>query len=358
MKFLSVASARPNFVKLASVDHAVRGLGEGAPEHVVVHTGQHYDPLFSDVFFEQLGIRLPAVNLGVHGGTRDEAIDRTAEAIAPVLEREKPDVVLAYGDVNGAAGAARACAALGIRLAHVEAGLRSFDDSMPEERNRIEVDRLAQVLFCTEESGVRHLEQEGAKGDVRFVGNTMIDTLLRMLPRLDDVSLPDGLPASYAVATIHRPSNVDDADALESVLGFIGDVSARLPVLLPAHHRLKASLERFNLEEMLPKTVLLLEPQPYLPFLKLMRGSQFLLTDSGGIQEEAVLLRKRCFTLRRNTERPVTIAVGSNVLVDPASARDREAVLAFAEAPGDVGVDIPPFWDGKAGERIVDIVRV
>jgi len=357
MKFLSVASARPNFVKLAAVEHAVRTLGDASMEHVIVHTGQHYDPLFSDVFFEELDIRMPAYNLGVHGGTREEAIDRTRDAILPVLEQEKPDAVLVYGDVNGATGAARAAARLGMRLAHVEAGLRSFDETMPEELNRIEIDRLAQVLFCTEESGVRHLEQERASGEIHLVGNTMIDTLLRMLPRLDDVVLPSSLPPRFTAATLHRPSNVDDADALHSILAFLGEVSTRCTVVLPVHHRLQASLEKFNLEEIVPKTVLLLPPQPYLSFLRLMRESAFLLTDSGGIQEEAVLLRKRCFTLRRNTERPVTIAVGSNILVDPATKRDREAVLEFAQAPGDVGVDIPQFWDGKAGERIVSILR-
>lgn len=358
MKILSVASARPNFVKLAAVDHAVRAANDPTLDHVIVHTGQHYDPLFSDVFFEQLDIRLPAHNLGVHGGTREEAIDRTKAAMIPVLEREKPDVVLVYGDVNGAVGAARAAKELGVRLAHVEAGLRSFDNGMPEELNRIEVDELSDVLFCSEESGVRHLEEKGAtSGEVRFVGNTMIDTLIRMLPRVDDAALPPGLPASYAVATLHRPSNVDDADALNAVLGFLGQVSAKRPVVLPVHHRLRASMDRFNLSDILPKTVFLVEPQPYLSFLRLMDGAAFLLTDSGGIQEEAVLLRKRCFTLRRNTERPSTIAAGSNILIDPATARDRRAVLEFAEAPGDVGVDTPQLWDGHAGARIVDILR-
>ncbi len=357
MKILSVASARPNFVKLAAIDHAVRAANDPTLEHVIVHTGQHYDPLFSDVFFEQLDIRLPAHNLGVHGGTREEAIERTHAAMVPVLEAEKPDVVLVYGDVNGAVGAARAAKQLGIRLAHVEAGLRSFDNTMPEELNRVEVDGVADVLFCSEESGVRHLVQEGAKGAVHFVGNTMIDTLIRMLPRVGDAPLPPGLPESYAVATLHRPSNVDDADALKAVLGFIAEVSAKCPVVLPVHHRLKAALEKSNLEEILPKTVLLVEPQPYVSFLRLMSDARFLLTDSGGIQEEAVLLRKRCFTLRRNTERPATIAVGSNLLVDPALPRDRVAVLEFAEAPGDVGVDIPQLWDGRAGERIVGILR-
>ncbi len=357
MKILSVASARPNFVKLAAIDHAVRSLKDPSVEHVIVHTGQHYDPLFSDVFFEELQISLPAHNLGVHGTDRVETIDRTAEAILPILTIEKPDVVLVYGDVNGAVGAARSAAKLGITLAHVEAGLRSFDNTMPEELNRIEVDRLADILFCSEEMALRHLQQEGVKGAAHFVGNTMIDTLLRMLPHIDGMALPAGLPSHFAVATLHRPSNVDDPEILRLVLQFLEEVSTRCPIVLPVHHRLQSSLDKFDLTKTLPETLHVLSPQPYLPFLRLMRSSVFLLTDSGGIQEEAVLLRKRCFTLRRNTERPVTIAVGSNILIDPAAERDRSVVFEFAKLPGDVGVDIPQFWDGRAGERIVAILR-
>lgn len=357
MKILSVASARPNFVKLASIDHAVRVVNHPSLQHVIVHTGQHYDPLFSDVFFEQLDIRLPTHNLGIHGGTRDEVIDRTTAAMIPILQTEKPDIVLVYGDVNGAVGAARAAHELGIRLAHVEAGLRSFDHSMPEELNRIEVDRLAQILFCTEDSGLRHLEKEGSMGKAYLVGNTMIDTMLRMLPQVEQAVLPASLPPAFAVATLHRPSNVDDADALRFVLEFIAEVSTKCPIVLPVHHRLRASIDRFSFSNLLPTTVMLLEPQPYISFLRLMHDAQFLLTDSGGIQEEAVLLRKRCFTLRRNTERPVTVTVGSNILIDPSLKHDRNVVMEFAADPRDVGVDIPPFWDGKAGERIVSILR-
>ncbi len=357
MKILSVASARPNFVKLASIDHAIRALGHSSVQHVIVHTGQHYDPLFSDVFFEQLDIHVPTHNLGIHGGTRDDVIDRTKTAMVPVLQQEKPDVVLVYGDVNGAVGAARAAAELGIKLAHVEAGLRSFDKTMPEELNRREVDRLAQMLFCTEESGRRHLEQEGITGKIYLVGNTMIDTMVRMLPQLEHATLPDNLPAAFAVATLHRPSNVDDADALRFVLEFLAEVSTKCPIVVPVHHRLRASIDRFGCSDLLPATVTLLEPQPYISFLRLMHDARFLLTDSGGIQEEAVLLRKRCFTLRRNTERPITITVGSNILIDPSLERDRTVVLEFAADPRDVGVDIPPFWDGKAGERIVGLLR-
>lgn len=354
MKVLSVASARPNFVKLAAIDHAVRMAHASSLEHVIVHTGQHYDPLFSDVFFEQLDIRLPTANLGVHGGTRAEAIQKTDDAITPVLREQQPDIVLVYGDVNGAVGAAHACSRLGIRLAHVEAGLRSFDTTMPEELNRADVDVRADMLFCTEESAVTNLKNEKVKGDIHLVGNTMIDTLLRMLPRMEQAGLPHGLPERYAVATLHRPSNVDDADALTMVLDFIGAVSQRCPVVLPVHHRLATALDAFHLTETLPTSVQLLPPQPYVSFLRLMRESAFLLTDSGGIQEEAVLLQKRCFTLRRNTERPVTITCGSNKLVDPSRAEERALVLDFAQQPIAPHITVPPLWDGHAGERILD----
>ena len=358
MKLLSVASARPNFVKLAAIDHAVRSLNDPSIEHVIVHTGQHYDPLFSDVFFEQLQITTPAHNLGIHGGTREEVIDRTEQAMLPVLDQEQPDVVIVYGDVNGAVGAARAAKKLGMRLAHVEAGLRSFDTSMPEELNRMEVDAASDVLFCSETSGVSHLEEPGStNGDVHFVGNTMIDTLVRMLPSIQGMPLPIDIALPYVVATLHRPSNVDDRTTLSGILHFLGDVGERCSVVVPVHHRLRSMLDKHGLTDEIPKGVRLIEAQPYTSFLRLAMSSAFILTDSGGIQEEAVLLRKRCFTLRRNTERPVTIEVGSNILIDPSAERDRHAVLAFAEDPGDVGVDVPPLWDGHAGERIVAILK-
>ena len=357
MKLLSVASARPNFVKLASVDHAVRALNDPSVEHVIVHTGQHYDPLFSEVFFEELQISVPAVNLGVHGGDRDETITKTKEAITPVLKEQTPDVVLVYGDVNGAVGAARAATELGITLAHVEAGLRSFDKSMPEELNRIEIDQLAQTLFCTEKAGVRHLAQENAKGSVFLVGNTMIDTLIRMLPKIKGLVLPTHIKKPFGVVTLHRPSNVDDPVTLRKNIDFLNEVAAQCSLVLPVHHRMRAMLDKHGLEKHVSKDLHLLDAQPYMSFLRLVMDCAFILTDSGGIQEEAVLLRKRCFTLRRNTERPVTIEVGSNILIDPSHDRDRKAVLEFAEHPADLNVDVPKFWDGKTGERIVSILK-
>lgn len=357
MKLLSVVSARPNFVKLAAVHHAIAEREDPSVEHVIIHTGQHYDPLFSDVFFSELAIPLPAYNLGVHDGEREEVIARTEEALLPLLARLHPDCILVYGDVNGAAGAAQAARHLGLRLAHIEAGLRSGDLSMPEEHNRIAVDALADLLFCTEESALEHLVAEGVRGEAFLVGNTMIDTLIRMMPIITKQNLPGGIPETFSIVTLHRPSNVDSEEALSSVLQFLAEVSQRCPLILPVHHRLHDALDQFHLQGILPSSVLLLPALPYLQFLRLLQESRFILTDSGGIQEEATYLKKRCFTLRRNTERPVTILSGSNTLIDPACPEDRKKVLRYAANPVLPTVTIPPLWDGMAGERILKTLK-
>ncbi|MBP7113908.1 MAG: UDP-N-acetylglucosamine 2-epimerase (non-hydrolyzing) [Candidatus Peribacteraceae bacterium] len=350
---LSSASARPNFVKLAAVHHALAKC-EGV-KHMIVHTGQHYDPLLSDIFFKQLQIPEPDENLGVKGGAnREETIALTAEAMKPVLKLARPDIVLVYGDVNGAVGAARAAADVGIRIGHVEAGLRSFDSDMPEELNRIEIDKLADELFVSEQSGLDHLKKEGAKGRVSFVGNTMIDTLIRMRPSIDASRLPFDLPERYAVATLHRPSNVDSKEALERNIAFLSEVSEKCPLILPLHRRTQAALTAHGLK--LGDRIQSIEPLGYLEFLRLVSPAEFILTDSGGIQEEAAFLQKRCFTLRRNTERPATVRSGSNMLIDPDQSSDREIVLAFAAHASSVTVKIPEKWDGKAGERIAEVL--
>ncbi len=348
---LSSASARPNFVKLAAVHHAL-AKREGA-KHMIVHTGQHYDPLLSDIFFKQLSISEPDQNLGVKGGaSREETIQMTSDAMKPVLKLARPDIVLVYGDVNGAVGAARAAADLGIKIGHVEAGLRSFDTDMPEELNRIEIDSLADELFVSEKSGVDHLKKEGVKGRVHFVGNTMIDTLVRMTPAIDVARLPFDLPSRYAVATLHRPSNVDTKEALERNITFLAEVAEKCPLVLPLHRRTQTALATYGLK--LSDRIQSIDPLGYVEFLRLVASAEFILTDSGGIQEEATFLQKRCFTLRRNTERPATMKSGSNVLIDPEKSSDREAVFAFAAKSVKFSVDIPELWDGKAGERIAD----
>jgi UDP-N-acetylglucosamine 2-epimerase (non-hydrolysing) len=354
MKLLSVVSARPNFVKLAALHHSLRSGAGQAIEHVIIHTGQHYDPLFSDIFFEQLEIPKPSHNLGVHGGDREDVVSTTEEALTPLLKQLTPDVVLVYGDVNGALGAARAAKRVGIRLAHVEAGLRSFDQSMPEELNRIAVDAVADLLFCSEQSGMDNLSREGVSGEAHLVGNTMIDTLIRMMPRIEHAPpLVDAeIGKHFAIATLHRPSNVDTPDAFKRNVDFLEEISKNIRLLLPLHHRARIALEKFNIS--MPRNIIEMSPLPYLLFLRLMKEAQFIITDSGGIQEEAVFLQKRCFTLRKNTERPSTVESGSNVLVDITKTEDRESVLRFASEPELPTITIPPLWDGKTGERIID----
>ncbi len=357
MKLLSVCSARPNFVKVAAVHHAFVQSKQAGDTHVIVHTGQHYDPLFSDIFFTQLDIPPPSVNLDIHGGTREEVIDRTAQALSPVLVDQRPDIVLVYGDVNGAFGAAQAAKAAGVKLAHIEAGLRSFDMDMPEEHNRIGIDMLADVLLVSEQSGMHNLRKEKQPGKAELVGNTMIDTLIRMMPLIAKQALPSGVPERFGVVTLHRPSNVDTQQMLKKNLEFLGEVSEHLPLMLPLHHRTRDALEKFGMHKSLPRGLHIIEPLAYVPFLALVRKSAFVLTDSGGIQEEATFLKKRCFTLRRNTERPSTVDSGSNRLIDPANHADCAEVVSFARHPKVPTVLIPALWDGKAGERIVAVVR-
>ncbi|MFA5799511.1 MAG: UDP-N-acetylglucosamine 2-epimerase (non-hydrolyzing) [Candidatus Peribacteraceae bacterium] len=360
---LSSVSARPNFVKLASVHHAL-AQRSGEFKHVIVHTGQHYDPLLSGVFFKQLGIPEPDFNLGVKGGNdREAVIQATATAMMPVMEKVKPDVVLVYGDVNGAVGAARAAKELGIKIGHVEAGLRSGDLEMPEENNRIEIDQLADLLFVTEKSGEDHLKEEEVKGKIFFVGNTMIDTLMRMMPIVEKMPLPfTAMQQPFAIATIHRPSNVDDPDQLEKVMGCLNKIPKQnISLVLPAHPRLRQSIGAYSRSKGLVLVgfgIFMIDPLGYLEFVRMMKDAAFIVTDSGGIQEEAVFLGKRCFTLRRNTERPSTVDSGSNVLIDPEKASDRKLVLEFAEHPVKIVVSIPPKWDGKTGERIAEALQL
>lgn len=355
---LSSASARPNFVKLAAVHHALKDRKD--VRHVIVHTGQHYDPFLSDIFFQQLDIDQPKYNLGVKGGvTREDTIEATAKAFKDVLNKEKPDIVLVYGDVNGAVGAARAAKKLGIKIGHVEAGLRSRDMDMPEEHNRIEIDQIADELFITEKSAEENIRKEKLKGRVHFVGNTMIDTLVRMLPIIETQAHVDHVKGiSFAIATLHRPSNVDTEAVLTSNIAFLKEIAKHTQIHLPGHPRLLAALKTYGVskEDLFKDGVSIVESYAYIQFLRLMQLSDFILTDSGGIQEEAAFLGKRCFTMRRNTERPSTIESGSNVLIDPSKEEDRQKVLEFAKNPQKISVKIPEKWDGKAGERIAEVL--
>jgi UDP-N-acetylglucosamine 2-epimerase (non-hydrolysing) len=363
VKVLCVAGARPNFVKIAPILRAFEGRRHAGPEVVVrlVHTGQHYDPSLSESFFAELEIRRPDVNLGVGSGTHAEQTARVLTAIEPLCVTERPDLVVVVGDVNSTLAAALAAAKLGVPVAHVEAGLRSGDRTMPEELNRIVTDALADLCFTTCAEASENLAREGVTPErIWLVGNVMIDSLLRHRTRarrppvLDRLGLAD---RSYAALTLHRPSNVDRRETFLAVLDAIEPVVAAMPVLYPVHPRSRRLLDEHGLTSTLARLegLHLVDPLGYLEFLYLMDHARLVLTDSGGVQEETTVLGVPCLTLRRTTERAVTIDEGSNRLV----GIDRLAVAA-ALADLDAGRRppgrVPALWDGHAAERIVDVV--
>lgn len=351
MHVLHVVGARPNFMKAAPV---LRALGAIGATQTLVHTGQHYDASMSDVFFQQLGMPAPDVNLGVGSGSH---ASQTAEILArfePVVLQRRPDVVLVYGDVNSTVAAALVCSKLGIKVGHVEAGLRSRDRSMPEEINRLLTDQISDLLFTPSEDGDANLRQEGiGQEKIFFVGNVMIDTLVRLLPHAVP---PPGLPGRYALVTLHRPSNVDDPVWLKSLLGVLAEVAGKLPVVFPVHPRTRQRLQESALE-VDGGNLILLEPQPYLQFLSLQKGAAFVITDSGGIQEETSHLGVPCITVRENTERPITVSMGTNRLVGRDVARLREAVEHAMTGRWKAARPIP-LWDGHAAERVAEVLRV
>lgn len=359
MKVVNIVGARPNLMKIAPLmDVMVRTPGI---EPILVHTGQHYDERMSDLFFRELGIPAPDHYLGVGSGTHAQQTAQVMVRLEPLFEELRPDLVLVVGDVNSTVAAALVASKLGIRLAHVEAGLRSFDRSMPEEVNRVVTDALSDLLFTTERSAEENLRREGiAEEKIHFVGNVMIDTLLRHRERAEALGVPArfGLaPGEYAVVTLHRPSNVDAPDALARMVDVMVAVQERLPVVFPVHPRTRSRLAEAGLLtrlEALPD-VRLTEPLGYLEFLGLMAGARLVLTDSGGVQEETTILGVPCLTVRENTERPVTITHGTNRLVGTEPARIIAAVDETLAAPRPDGRR-PELWDGRAAERIVGVL--
>jgi UDP-N-acetylglucosamine 2-epimerase (non-hydrolysing) len=359
MRIVNVVGARPNFMKIAPLLEEMRR--RPGIEPILVHTGQHYDARMSDQFLEQLGIPEPDLHLGVGSGSHAEQTAQVMTALEPALAKLRPDLVLVVGDVNSTLAAALVAAKANIPIAHVEAGLRSFDRAMPEEVNRIVTDVLSDYLFVTEKSGLENLRREGIPDErVFFVGNVMIDTLFRHRARAESLDMPGRsgvVPGEYALATLHRPSNVDDPALLAGYLGVFEEVAARLPILFPLHPRTAKALERHGLLERLRAVpnVMLLEPQGYLEFLGLTSQARLVLTDSGGVQEETTALGIPCLTLRENTERPITVTEGTNRLVgtDPAVIL---AAVAEVLGGGSGEPRRPEFWDGRAAERIIDIL--
>lgn len=359
-----VVGARPNFMKMAPLLRAL----EKHP-HVgvtLIHTGQHYDSNLSDVFFADLGMRAPDIDLDVGSGKHGVQTARVLERIETILEQgpqhdEHYDRVVVVGDVNSTMAAALAAAKLGVPVAHVEAGLRSFDRSMPEEINRIVTDSISDCLFVSEPAGVTNLRREGRpQCQIHLVGNVMIDTLRRLLPvakRLDTLARYGLRPGQYCVVTMHRPANVDSPETLAGLIDVLVRVSRQLPLVFPVHPRTKKRIEEFRLAARLERApgVIQLPPQGYLDFLALLSQAKVIVTDSGGLQEESTALGVPCLTLRPNTERPITVETGSSTLVgnDPAKLRHcLEEVLTDRYKRG----RCPELWDGKAAERMARIL--
>lgn len=359
LKAICVAGARPNFMKIAPLVRAMKE--SGLLEPVIVHTGQHYDKQLSDVFFDELNIPRPDVNLEVGAGTREEQLATIKQRFAPVVDEVKPAVIVVVGDVTSTIACAEIGREKGVAVAHVEAGLRSFDLTMPEEVNRLATDAISDFLFVTEQSGIDNLAKEKIPGKVYLVGNVMIDTLIGNLQKAkqSDILQRLGLGNSaYLAATFHRPSNVDSKESLSEILEALLTIAAKMRVVLPLHPRTKHSAEKHGLLSVLEATpnITLCEPLGYLDFLQLVSNSKAVVTDSGGIQEEATYLNVPCITMRENTERPVTVDLGSNTLIGrdlPLLIQCFEQVVAGTYKQA----EIPPFWDGKASERIVKILH-
>ena len=359
IKIICVVGARPNFMKIAPLKRAFDSREE--IEAIIVHTGQHYDEKMSDVFFKELEIPIPKYNLGIGGGTHAEQKAKVMMAFEPVLDDEKPDMVLVVGDVNATAACSIVAVKKGIPVCHVEAGLRSYDRAMPEEINRMITDCISDYLFVTEQSGIDNLAKEGVSPDkVFFVGNVMIDNLIYLEEKAMKSSILTELKIEengFVLMTMHRPQNVDNAEGLQSILKIIEHVSRHKTVVLPLHPRTKNNLIRFKLMDTLTamENVILEEPLGYLQFLKLMKNAAMIVTDSGGIQEETTYLQVPCITFRSSTERPVTTSLGTNYLMkdlDVDQVYDKvKAILNGEMKEG----KIPPFWDGKAAERIVEV---
>ncbi len=357
-KVLSVVGARPNFMKVAPIHRALSK--KSNIESVICHTGQHYDQKMSKVFFEDLEMPVPHIYLGIGGGSHAEQTGKVMMAFEKEVLELKPDLILVVGDVNSTLACSIVAKKLHIPVVHVEAGLRSFDREMPEEINRLVTDSISDMFFVTEDSGYQHLMEDGVdKSKVHFTGNVMIDSLVHfkekaaLSPVLADNNLT---PQNYLLVTLHRPSNVDSLENLTLLSEILNAAAERIKVVFPIHPRTLNNLKKHNLS-LDSENIILLEPQGYLDFLQLMQNAKGLLTDSGGIQEETTFLNIPCLTLRENTERPVTIELGTNVLLPLDKNLIMENLDKIIDNNWKQG-QIPKMWDGKAAERMADIIEV
>ena len=369
MKLLLVAGARPNFMKIAPLVHAIRrhnehlsaaGSGSVASplSYVLVHTGQHYDEKMSEIFFRELGIPAPHVNLEVGSGSHAAQTAQVMLKFEPVLLAEKPDWLVVVGDVNSTVACTLVAAKLGVKVAHVEAGLRSFDRTMPEEINRLVTDAIADLLLTPSADADEHLRREGVSPEkIKCVGNIMIDSLIANLPqaRASGILSRLGLqPGQFVFVTLHRPANVDQREALAPIMAGLLSLARRLPVVFPMHPRTRKMLEQHQIRVDDAPGLKLIEPVGYHDSLCLTENARLVLTDSGGLQEESTYFRTPCLTVRPNTERPVTISVGSNRLTAPERLQsDLDAVLSLGSRLG----QNPPLWDGQTADRVIAALR-
>ncbi len=357
MKIISVVGARPNFMKVAPIHRAFKKYDN--VEHLICHTGQHYDEKMSKVFFDELELPKPDFYLGVGSGSHAEQTANVMMKFEKVLLEEKPDLVIVVGDVNSTIACSLTAVKLHIKTVHVEAGLRSNDRHMPEEINRLLTDAIADYLFITEKSGMENLKREGVPDEkVFFVGNVMIDSLVHFLEKTkDDETLEKySVEASnYVLVTLHRPSNVDEPEELKKLFNLLNNVAEKRKVIFPIHPRTKNNLDRFNISSHLSENIILTDPIGYLDFLALMKNAELIITDSGGIQEESTYLGVQCITLRKNTERPSTVEVGTNQLLGNDLEKAEKAALDVLGGKKKEG-SVPELWDGKAAERIAEIL--
>lgn len=359
-KIISVVGARPNFMKVAPI-HRAFDKYKDIVEHKIVHTGQHYDAKMSDAFFNDLDMPHPAHFLNVGSGSHAVQTAKVMVEFERVCLEEKPDFVIVVGDVNSTLAASITAVKLGIPVAHVEGGLRSGDRAMPEELNRLATDAISNYCFMTEKSALEHLTREAFPAENMYmVGNTMIDSQFYALPKCDNSKVLEAnnlSPREYALITIHRPSNVDEPEQLEMLLKVFEYLSKFRKIVFPIHPRTLKNIEKFNLQKYTEanKNIIFLEPQGYIDFLQLMRNSDFVMTDSGGIQEETTAIKIPCLTIRTTTERPITIEIGTNRLISPEYDTIIAAIDDILNKPRKEA-KIPELWDGKAAERIAEII--
>lgn len=360
MKIISVVGARPNFMKVAPIHKAVnekRKTSKVKIEHLICHTGQHYDDKMSKIFFDELELPKPNFYLGVGGGSHAEQTGKVMIEFEKVLLQEKPDLVLVVGDVNSTIACSLTAVKLGIKVAHVEAGLRSFDRAMPEEINRILTDSISDYLFVSEPAGMRNLRNEGANDKkIIYVGNTMIDNLITYLPAIEKSNIFTKLTVrkdDYVLVTFHRPSNVDKENNLESLVKLLNRLSVYKKVVFPVHPRTRVRLKESSLEKSINGNIILTEPIGYIDFTALVKSSALVITDSGGIQEETTFLGVQCITTRKTTERPITVDIGTNTLVGEDFDKAFSVSCDILDGKRKTG-QIPELWDGKTAERICD----